>query len=175
MKRFLKFILVCATVLLSPVSARADINYTFIKMTCDPSSKSVTIKAFYDWNEAGKARAERHEKDTYYLTDLSESHQKVVCNIDKGQTVSFNAVEGDAPKKDNLTIFINNKNFTSYLLGYGEWTATIQEITNNEYTVKDCPPNLPSMQGAMQGQEGKCTLSHVINGVWSKDYEIVDP
>jgi hypothetical protein len=137
----LSFILTVVAVLLLSNTAKADIAYTFIKMTCDPDAKSATISVIYDQNEAGKARSERHEKDIYPLGERLGpiTKKEGTCDLGGGQKIAFAAYQGELPKKDGLILFINGKDITDHTLGYGEWTTDVQLVENNTYIIKYCP------------------------------------
>ena len=164
---FCKSLLVIVVFLMLSTTAKADINYTFIKMTCDPDLQSATIKVFYDWGDAGKARVALHEKDTYYLDDIAsgnfrtEQPKKITCNLNNTQTISFVTYHG-LPKDDNLVLFIDKKRVTVYQLGDGEWSLDIRANDKKTYTLEYCPaPDIISLQPHAR----KCEVSHVSDGI----------
>jgi len=157
--------------LLIPSAARADIVYTFIKLTCDPDSRSAVISAFYDQNESGAARAKRHEKDVYPLggRDGTNSEQKGQCILGNGQTISFLAVQGDMPKHDIFKLFVNGKHVEDTELGYGEWDLFIQSISRDSFDETFCPSEEAAFyffrQSTPAGNGKKlCSVDRVVNG-----------
>jgi len=176
--KFRNFLLIAVLTFMAPHLAKADISYTFIKMTCDPASNSVTIKVFDETNQSGEERSKNPGKDTYYLDDVASRNpsekrpRKISCEFGSAQKASFVAYRGKTPKDNNLILFINDKHFTDYGLGGGEWTLAIQAMAKNDYAVKDCPP--PDLPFA-QEHVGRCTLQHVVDGIWGTEFELVDP
>jgi hypothetical protein len=157
--------------------ARADSTYTFIEMKCDPDSRIATIKTYYENNEEGLTKANNLEKDTYYLSAISKSKEKVPCNIGDDQTVSFSAAEGQLPKDNHFSFYINGKRIThGHPLGYGPWTMTITKSGKTTYDLKYCPDfadgSFVSDVSAFYAKK-KCQISHVESGKLTGS-EIVD-
>jgi hypothetical protein len=122
--------------LLLSASAKADMNYTFIKMTCDKDAKTATIKAFYDWNAHGEERVERHEKDIYYLDEVSG--KKITCDLGNNQSIGFIAYGMSATYKPNyLELYLDNmkKPWENIL---GEWKMNITSPEAGKYSVVFC-------------------------------------
>jgi hypothetical protein len=146
--------------------AHADITYTFLKMNCDRAAESVTINAFYEENDTGLTKSKNPEKDTYYLTDVSNAHKQIVCDLDNGQTVSFTAAEGALPKDNHFTLYIDGKRVTrGHPLGLGEWEMRVTNTGSNNFTIKYCPDFLDGDLGMAASQAAsasrKCKISYV--------------
>jgi hypothetical protein len=124
------------------VPAKADIAYTFIKLTCDKPSQAARINIFYDWNELGKARIAKHEKDTYYLDDISHDERKdgqeISCSLGKDKMLSIISSQShEHPRNDNIEVLINH---VSVLRSF-EWPTEV-EIKLDESggaDVQTCP------------------------------------
>jgi hypothetical protein len=138
---------VIAVMLMLPAASWADMNYTFIKMTCDKETKTASIKVFYDWNDSGKARAERHEKDTYYLDEVHG--KEITCNLGNNQSVGFIAHGGtNTPKKNYLGLYLNHihthakgesaKAAWGISLAQGAWEYNIRQTGMGQYDVRFC-------------------------------------
>lgn len=191
---YLLYLTAIVTVMM-PCAARADVSYTFLKMTCDPDTKSATIKVFFEANEAGKNRAAAHEKDIYYLDDIGSSEpqeygKKIVCDFGGGRAVAFATHVGDVPKDDGLQLFFSegkdNRSFArwgGYGLGSDGLTLYIKAIDQNEYIVKYCPDDAFQLENLgteqqkrlIEQHKTKCEAVHVQNGVTTGSEEIVDP
>jgi len=172
------FLMIVAIIVLNPSAAKADINYTFITMTCDPGSQSATINAIWDWNESGEARIARHEKDTYFLGDLSKTGSRVTCGLSKHQVVSFSAAESGRAREHTASIYLNGNKIDLHTLSYGEWTLDIHATDNDADTIKYCPHFVDlSFQdaSALKSNKRECRISHVKNGkLWKSETVTAD-
>lgn len=137
---------------LMPPEPKPDFtNYTFIKLTCDPIGKTATISASYDWNDSGRARVGRHEKDVYYLDDIIG--KEVGCEVGDGQTVSVIGVKRDFPQDSGVNILLNHlpmrfgqspDNDTTahdamwFTTAHGPLTMLIHSYGNGRYDARDC-------------------------------------
>lgn len=148
-------------------SARADMNYTFIHMDCDPASQTAKIKVFYDWNDTGKARAEHPEKGTYYLNDIARpwpvkditaARTKATCEM-ASHNLALVAHKGEVPNidKDNIEIFIDKKTVPGFF-NVNEKNIEIKFSSDSDYTVKDC------LSGPYPSYKTKCQSLHIVDG-----------
>lgn len=178
-------------VVMLPSAAKAEISYTFIKMTCDPASQSATIKAFYSEDE----NADSHDKDTYSLDKIGATTpqkygKKITCDLGNGETVAFATHEGDVPKKDGLKLFFDQAKYHhasdrwgGYGLGDGGFTLNIKMTSVGEYALKYCPEDIfqldslgaERIEELAEKHEKKCEVTHVSQGLIVGHGEIVDP
>lgn len=155
----LVFVVVAAIVM--PCAAKADIVYTFVKMTCAPETKTATLKAFYDEDESGEERTAHPEKDVYPLGERTGQPNDIRahCDLGNNQTISFIAHQAALPKDDDLELFINRKPLVVRYPGLkqaftldDEWTMTIHQGAPNAYSIKFCPSR-PSSLRTVEPQE----------------------
>ncbi len=138
-------LLLLAIMLLMPTTSWADVNYTFIKITCDPKSNTATIRALYVMNEVGEKKSKILEKGTYYLSDITKNRKYGIskkikaCNFGYGQTVSFTAQESrEHPRANRLMLSLNNKEEGGYPLAWGQWTLEIHALGSGQFDLHKC-------------------------------------
>lgn len=183
--------LVGMAVAMMPCTAKAEISYTFIKMTCDPASKSAMIKAFYSEDE----NADSHDKDTYSLDKIGATTprkygKKITCDLGNGETVAFATHEGDVPNHDGMKLFFDEAKYHRssdlwgiYELGEGGFTLDIKLTSSGIYLLKYCPEDIfqlgslgtEQIEELAEKHEKKCETTHVSQGLPMGHGEIVDP
>jgi hypothetical protein len=174
MKKFLMFFIASvAVVLLLTGSARADTGDVIIKMTCDPTAQTFSIKTSYDKNGSGKLA--KQEKDTFLLSDLTryelaKTDSRAVCNIAEGQTITFGAAWPDyILKKSFLWLKLNGNPFPcgACSLGYGRLDLDVKMTGQNTYTVKVCPDKPTKLFADLdkiKGLKSPCLVTYVVDG-----------
>jgi len=171
-------LLICTTMILMPSASRADIVYSFIKVTCKPESKTAILQAYYLENEEGAKAAKTHEKGTYYLDEISgytEINDEVplrgeikACDFGGSQSASFIArKDHEHPRADGLRLFLNNKQVNAwYTLAYGGWTLEIHALGEDQFDLRQCrDEHLPTEPqcGDAHVQDGKIVRTHKNN------------
>jgi len=151
--------LLIALVMLMPAASGADVNYTFIKLTCSPESQSATINIFYDWNDSGKAKVEHHEENVYYLDDIAkEPKKKVKCDLGKGEVISFIAWhDGAHMAHDNLEVRLND-------MGIGSFFINLQIRPEMSIQVLGPADVSTTICSVHRGHLTKCNTRHIKNG-----------
>jgi hypothetical protein len=183
-KKAFVFLIALFAIFIIPYVAKADIVYTFIKMTCDPASKSASLNAFFDENESGKLKTQNPEKDVYPLGERTGTATNTSgnCDLDNDQTVSFIAYQYALPKHDDLKLFFNHKELDNLFTLNDQWTMEIRQTELNNYNVKFCPDR-PSSLRSLDASEireltsqhkKKCDSIEIHNGS-IVNFEAVDP
>lgn len=140
-------------------------NYTFIKVTCRPESRTAILEGLYVFNEAGAKKAKTRETDTYYLDNITKnrfqgkSEEINICNFGSGQTASFVAQQShEHPRANGLMLFLNGKEIHGwYTLAYGGWTLEIRSLGEGQFDLHHCrDEHLPT--------QPKCGDAHVLDG-----------
>lgn len=183
--------LTALTVFMMPRSAKADIVYTFITLTCDSSSHFASIRVFYsDDQDASLQEKHTYSLDTIGATKPQKYGKRITCALGDGETVAFATHEGDVPKHDSLKLFFDEARFHraldswgGYNLGYGGLTLYIKAIRQNWYLLKYCPDSPWGLSDLGQQQidefaakhEKKCEAVHVSNGTEVGKETIVNP
>jgi hypothetical protein len=177
--------LAALVVLMISHPAKADIVYPFVQMTCDPVSRSVSLKSFYDENESGKERTASPGRDIYpaYHVDGSIEDTKGSCDFGIGQTISLITHQGPLPKNDGVNLFINGQKLERGFTLNDEWTMNIHQEAPNRYSVKFCPTLVSSLStiSAKDFEEvqasgvRKCDLLEVNKKGFIVKAETVDP
>ena len=173
--------------------ARADVVYTFIKMTCDPSVQTATIRAFYELNEAGQARSSKTEKDIYPLGERAgtTTTKQGLCDLGEGRAITFLARQGALPGGDDVQLSFDGMAAAPatredqgllYGLSNGPWTLKAKALAGGEYVLTFCPESaaglrIPTGQERVQLEQqhqNKCERVHVHKGVVWGTPELID-
>jgi hypothetical protein len=146
---------------------KADMEYGFVKMTCDQDSHTAMVKVLFEYNKEGKARSKRHEKDIYPLGDRSgpTTMKSASCDLGDGQTVSFKAYQKDLPKDDYIMLFLNDKKYGSQDLfspyhDPQEWV--LHSTGNGIFEFKTCDYDSKKFDED-SNNDNKCALPLTIN------------
>ncbi|WP_263356148.1 hypothetical protein [Acidicapsa ligni] len=134
-------------VVFDPRIAKADIAYTFIKMTCDPISQSVSLRSFYDWDTSGKERTISPGEGVYPLGERTgqKTQTKGTCALGEDQVFSFVADQAALPKNDGINLFINGQKLERGFTLNDEWVMKVHQEAANAYSIKFCPNAISSL------------------------------
>lgn len=163
----LTFFAVLLAALFTAFSAKADINYTFIKMNCDKASQTLTLgfPKFLHHEDPDEVVAKiRSGKitDMYYFDDLANSGKKITCNLGSNSTVSFSASQSlEHPRDDNLWIFDDRGNtIHSWFFNTNGQKLEIHALGDNSYDIIACMIRF----GYPSFKKGECRYKHVVDG-----------
>lgn len=149
-------------VAMMPCTAKADIAYTFIKVTCDPASKSASVTTFTDWNGSGEARVEAHEKNTYEIGHIKNGTKTELCKFGPEETLAFKSYHDEARSASDSFYLIENgyKLQNPFSLAH-EWTLYIHLRDDKKYSLKYCQKPEGLFEGKVSDQPIKCATSNM--------------
>ncbi len=157
-KRSLAASLMLLGVLSIPCVAKADVDYTFIKMNCDVSAKQASIKVFVKYNDKGEAEIQNMDKNMVYINDVPAIGKTLECTLNDNQTVSFVIRHSpDHSGNDNVSIISKNMEL-GRIIPLEEREVNIRLLGQDDFLVRDC--SLASQGSVKQN----CKKSHVVDG-----------
>ena len=132
------FTMLVISIVLMPAVLHADILYTFIQEKCDKEARTLTIKPLYYSNEEGEKRIKNPDKNSHYLSDISQ--KMLTCDFGEDQSIEFVAREDNLQKNSTIFLYLGYMQLQkTFPLNADNWKLSIQSLGKNKYVLKYCP------------------------------------
>jgi hypothetical protein len=147
------FVSIC---IVASTSARAAVNYEFIKVNCNSDAEILIVSSFLDSDHSGEARAKHPDDNTYYLEELAKrGEEKLACDLGNNQVVSVEGMYSAAhPRDDGFQIYSGQKGIGSYFSPRDPIVIVRNLFPDNELEVTTCQEKTISV-------ERECSITKV--------------